>query len=203
MTAIAGASHRTLPGLAPKDVPTGDRDLIAWVRRAARLAAPDRVVWCDGSDSGRDRLSAALVACDSSSPVATPREVVADGRGEVDALHEQVALSFEDCMRGRTMYVVPFATGTSAAECGLQLTDSACVAATLVGDAVPFSTLRAGDRPLKAVHSVGEPLALPRGRRHATAGRPLHSSGWVVRFPKQSETWSLGVEHEPRLAAAA
>lgn len=215
-----------IPGLGRLDVPAGDRDLLAWVRRVARLASPERVEWCE-TTSDRENLVATLVASGAlvslsattvvpaALPVlapervltATRRRVAGPGRGSLvdpDALHEQVVLSFEDCMRGRVLYVVPVGSGGHSSDGQvLQLTDSPFVAAVLLGDAVPFKTLRATDSPLRAVHSVGVPLVLRKGERRADVPWPSNDRAWLARLPQERETWSFGTAHEPRITAVS
>lgn len=214
-----------VPGLDRLDVPAGDRELVAWVRRVARLASPDRVVWCSGAPGERERLTAPLAASGAlvrrgatalvpaALPAVAPDLTLTATRGLVpavraesgmhlDDLHEQVALFFQDCMRGRVLYVIPFRSGgESGGASGLQLSDSAFVAAVLLGDAVPFGSLRAADRPMRAVHSVGLPLVLPGGRRRPDVAWPSRDRAWVARFPELRETWSFGTAYEPRVAS--
>nr|WP_273942094.1 phosphoenolpyruvate carboxykinase (GTP) [Kutzneria chonburiensis] len=142
----------TVPGL--DRAPTTHRRLLAWVREMAELTTPDQVVWCDGSDRERDRLTTQLVHAgtlvpspdepDSLRVAADPADTARIGdhtyvcsRDPADAgpagkwmdpVDMKIILTeqFRGAMRGRTMYVVPFRTGPLGedAELGVQITDS-------------------------------------------------------------------------------
>ncbi len=164
-----------------------------WVLEVALLTQPDRIQWCDGSDSESKALNELMLSTGDlialnaqtnpdcylhrSNPsdvarvehltfVCTTQEddvgpnnhwmAPADAHDKVDAL-------FTGCMRGRTMYVIPYCMGPIAspiARCGVEITDSAYVVAnmrimTRMGAAALARIERDGTF-VKGLHSIGE-----------------------------------------------
>lgn len=81
-----------------------------------------------------------------------------------DDLDSELNMRFPGCMKGRTMFVIPFSmgpVGSALSKIGIELTDSAYVAASMrimtrVGSKV-LKTMGNGDF-VKCLHSVGTPL---------------------------------------------
>ena len=144
--------------------PTTNLALVAWVRQVARLTQPGRIVWCDGSQEEWDRLTSDMVAAGTLTPLnpvtrpgsflarSAPSDVarvenrtfIASRRREdagptnrwrePTALREELEEAFQDSMRGRVMYVVPFAMGPldgPFVQYGVELTDSPYVVASM------------------------------------------------------------------------
>jgi phosphoenolpyruvate carboxykinase (GTP) len=222
MTAVSDTrSDQAIPGL--DEAPTQHARLLAWVRETAELTTPDRVVWADGSPEEWQRLTAELTAAGTIKPLAgkensfwavsDPDDVArvedrtficsADPEGAGPTNHwtdpaEMKATMTElyrGCMRGRTMYVIPFCMGPLDAEkpmLGVEITDSAYVVISM------HIMTRAGNQALAkfgtdgdyvpCLHSVGAPLEPGQ----ADVPWPCNSTKYISHFPEERMIWSYG-----------
>ena len=200
--------------------------LAAWVDEVAALTTPDKIQWITGSEAESQELNDALVASgtfikldESKKPnsyyaASDPNDVarVEDrtyicSENEADAGFTNNWMApaemktimndlYAGCMKGRTMYVIPFVMGHLDADqpmFGVEITDSAYVVQSMrvmarIGDSVLKKMEETNADFVECLHSVGAPLA--DGEKDVPW--PCSDTKYIVHFPEERAIWSYG-----------
>lgn len=208
-----------------KSANTEHKDLLQWVDDMARMCKPDSVHWCDGSKEEYDSLMAGMVASGSALPLkkrpnsflfrSQPSDVArvedrtyistkeqsqagpTNNWVETEELKGIMRGLYDGCMKGRTLYVIPFSMGpigSPIAKIGIEITDSPYVVCnmhimTRVGTKV-LEQLGADGEFIPCMHSVGAPLE--KGEKDVPWPCAPMDKKYISHFPDENLIWSYG-----------
>ena len=192
---------------------TTNKNVLAWIEEAVALCKPDKIVWLDGSDSQADVLRQEALASgellklnqeklpgcvlhrsDVNDVARVEDRTFICCHNEINAgptnnwwdpkdAYPKLKALYDGCMKGRTMYVIPFImgpVGASSSKIGIEVTDSIYVSLSML------IMTRAGDVALNQLGDSNDWV------------RCLHSKAkldpenrYICHFPEDNAIWSI------------
>ncbi len=207
------------------NVEVKNEKLKKWIKEVAAMCQPDSIYWCDGTQEEYDSIMAKMIAAGSATAlkkrpksflfrsdpsdvarvedrtfISTSLQVDAGPTNnwlDPDELKKTMKALFKGCMKGRTMYVIPFSMGpmgSSISRIGIEVTDSPYVVCnmhmmTRVSSRI-LEILSADGDFIPCLHSVGAPLT--EGQKDVLWPCAPIESKYISHFPEENLIWSFG-----------
>jgi phosphoenolpyruvate carboxykinase (GTP) len=212
---------------AAAKLPTQHAKLLAWVSEIKKLCQPKNVVWCDGSKKQYNEICEMMVSkgaftklnpkkrpgcyainshvsdvarVENRTYISSKKQIDAGPTNnwcDPDVLKPTMLSLYKGCMKGRTMYVIPFSMGplgAPVAKIGIEITDSPYVVVnmqimTRVGNKVLKQLGKDGEY-VPCLHSVGAPLK--KGEKDVAWPCAPIEKKYIAHFPEDGAIWSFG-----------
>ena len=207
------------------DIAVKNKKLLSWVKEIKQMCTPKNVYWCDGSKKEYNTLMAQMVKSgmatklkkrknsflfrsdpsdvarvENRTYISTPDQVDAGPTNnwiEPAELKKTMKGLYQGCMKGRTMYIIPFSMGpinSPIAKIGIEITDSPYVVCnmhimTRVGKKVLKKLGDKGDF-IPCMHSIGAPLE--KGQKDVSWPCAPIEKKYISHFPDENLIWSYG-----------